>query len=323
MNKEVEILRYVTKESFDAYSWQLIETKQKFISQIYRGDTSIRKLEDLDNSTMNYAQIKAIASGNPMILEKFKVDTEVQKIQDKQRNFKATKYKLEDSLNKTIPALINATKSKIERIKETVILRKEKQEEENCNIEIDNKEFNTYKDAGAEILEFSNKYMELNKEYHLGNYRGFELTMTNVGADSLFDNNGEARKVIKIKGKFEISFDMLKVPSLNIKKIDEKIDELELIKDSEESKLEDLYRQEIECKKELEKPFEFAEKLELLLKRKNEIDNELKLDDDKNEKIIVDEKQIEESEKSEYTEDSEYEETEEYLEKEEEDEMYE
>ena len=68
MNKEVEIARYVTKESFDAYSWQLIETKQKFISQIYRGDTSIRTMEDLDNSVMNYAQIKAIASGNPMIL---------------------------------------------------------------------------------------------------------------------------------------------------------------------------------------------------------------------------------------------------------------
>ena len=323
MNKDVEILRYVTKESFDAYSWQLIETKQKFISQIYRGDTSIRKLEDLDNSTMNYAQIKAIASGNPMILEKFKIDTEVQKLQDKQRNYKATKYRIEDSLNKTIPALIKYTKDKIENLKETIIKIQEKQDEENCNIEIDNKIFNTYKDAGAEILEFSNKYMELNREYHLGNYRGFELTATNVGADSLFDNNGEARKVIKIKGKYEISFDMLKVPSLNIKKLDEKIDELEQIKISEESKLEDLNRQEIECKKELEKPFEFAEKLESLLKRKNEIDNELKLDDEKKEQIIVDENQVEENENSEYTEESEYEETEEYLEKDEEDEMYE
>lgn len=78
LNKMVMIFRYVTKESFDAYSWQTLETKQKYISQIYRGDTSVRTMDDLDNSTMSFAQIKAIASGNPLILEKFKVDTDVQ-----------------------------------------------------------------------------------------------------------------------------------------------------------------------------------------------------------------------------------------------------
>ena len=243
MNDKVEIARYVTKESFDAYSWQLIETKQKFISQVYRGDTSIRKMEDLDNSVMNYAQIKAIASGNPMILEKFKIDNEVQKLQDKERNYRATRYRLEDSLNKTIPEIIESKKEKIERLEKTIKQKETKQEEENCRIEIDGKVFTTYKDAGAEILEFSDKYMELNMEYHLGKYRGFELTMTNLGADNLFQNNGEARKVIKIKGEYEISFDMLKVPTLNIKKLDEKLDELENIVELEKNKVEDLYRQ--------------------------------------------------------------------------------
>lgn len=313
MNDKVEIARYVTKESFDAYSWQLIETKQKFISQVYRGDTSIRKMEDLDNSVMNYAQIKAIASGNPMILEKFKIDNEVQKLQDKERNYRATRYRLEDSLNKTIPEIIESKKEKIERLEKTIKQKETKQEEENCRIEIDGKVFTTYKDAGAEILEFSDKYMELNMEYHLGKYRGFELTMTNLGADNLFQNNGEARKVIKIKGEYEISFDMLKVPTLNIKKLDEKLDELENIVELEKNKVEDLYRQKEECRRELEKPFEFQEKLDELLKRKNEIDNELRLDEDKTIQVAEDEEKEEMNEQDfeEYSEDEEEEEYEE------------
>lgn len=314
MNKVVDIARYVTKESFDAYSWQLIETKQKFISQIYRGDTSIRNMEDLDNSVMSYAQIKAIASGNPMILEKFKIDNEVQKLQDKERTYKATKFRLEDSLKKTIPEFISASKRKIEKLKNTLSQRTEKQEEEKCDIEINNKVYHTYKDAGAEILEFSEQYMELNKEYPLGKYRGFELTMTNLGVDNLFQNSSEARKVIKIKGEYEISFDMLKVPTLNIKKINEKLDELEKLIKSEELKVQDLYRQQEECKKELEKPFEYQEKLEELLKRKNEIDTELKLDEDKSVSAISEEEENEETEES---EDEDYEE---FLEDEEEEE---
>ena len=79
----------------------------------------------------------------------------------------------------------------------------------------------------AERQEISNKYLELNKEYYLGNYRGFELTITNKGIKDLFQNHGEPQKIIKIKGNNEYSFDLLKVPSLNIKKIDEKIDSIE------------------------------------------------------------------------------------------------
>ena len=315
MNKEVDIARYVTKESFDAYSWQLIETKQKFISQIYRGDTSIRRMEDLDNSVMSYAQIKAIASGNPMILEKFKIDNEVQKLQDKERTYKATRFRLEDSLKKTIPELISAGKRKIEKLKNTLSQRTEKQDEENCNIEINNKMYHTYKDAGAEILEFSDQYMELNKEYTLGKYRGFELTMTNLGVDNLFQASSDARKVIKVKGEYEISFDMLKVPTLNIKKINEKLDELEELIKNEENKVEDLYRQQEECKRELEKPFEYQEKLDDLLKRKNEIDTELRLDEDKSIEAISEE-ETEEGEEDNY-EDEDYEE---FLEEEEEEE---
>ncbi len=297
LNKMVMIFRYVTKESFDAYSWQTLETKQKYISQIYRGDTSVRTMDDLDNSTMSFAQIKAIASGNPLILEKFKVDTDVQKLKDRERNYKASKYRLENSVNNDLPLTIKQTEDYIDKLKKDKEKIQNKENEENCHITINGKEFSKYKDAGAEILEISNKYLELNKEYYLGNYRGFELTITNKGIKDLFQNHGEPQKIIKIKGNNEYSFDLLKVPSLNIKKMDEKIDSIENNLNKRIELKQDLERQLNEAKKELEKPFEYEEKLKEMLKRQREINQKLNMDEKERSAIIIDE---EENEPDEY-----------------------
>lgn len=297
LNKMVMIFRYVTKESFDAYSWQTLETKQKYISQIYRGDTSVRTMDDLDNSTMSFAQIKAIASGNPLILEKFKVDTDVQKLKDRERNYKASKYRLENSVNNDLPLTIKQTEDYIDKLKKDKEKIQNKENEENCYITINGKEFSKYKDAGAEILEISNKYLELNKEYYLGNYRGFELTITNKGIKDLFQNHGEPQKIIKIKGNNEYSFDLLKVPSLNIKKMDEKIDSIENNLNKRIELKQDLERQLNEAKKELEKPFEYEEKLKEMLKRQREINQKLNMDEKERSAIIIDE---EENEPDEY-----------------------
>lgn len=297
LNKMVMIFRYVTKESFDAYSWQTLETKQKYISQIYRGDTSVRTMDDLDNSTMSFAQIKAIASGNPLILEKFKVDTDVQKLKDRERNYKASKYRLENSVNNDLPLTIKQTEDYIDKLKKDKEKIQNKENEENCHITINGKEFSKYKDAGAEILEISNKYLELNKEYYLGNYRGFELTITNKGVKDLFQNHGEPQKIIKIKGNNEYSFDLLKVPSLNIKKMDEKIDSIENNLNKRIELKQDLERQLNEAKKELEKPFEYEEKLKEMLKRQREINQKLNMDEKEKSAIIIDE---EENEPDEY-----------------------
>ena len=297
LNKMVMIFRYVTKESFDAYSWQTLETKQKYISQIYRGDTSVRTMDDLDNSTMSFAQIKAIASGNPLILEKFKVDTDVQKLKDRERNYKASKYRLENSVNNDLPLTIKQTEDYIDKLKKDKEKIQNKENEENCHITINGKEFSKYKDAGAEILEISNKYLELNKEYYLGNYRGFELTITNKGIKDLFQNHGEPQKIIKIKGNNEYSFDLLKVPSLNIKKMDEKIDSIENNLNKRIELKQDLERQLNEAKKELEKPFEYEEKLKEMLKKQREINQKLNMDEKEKSAIIIDE---EENEPDEY-----------------------
>lgn len=295
-NKEVGVYRYVTRESFDAYSWQTIETKQKFISQIYRGDTSIRMIDDLDNSTMSYAQIKAIASGNPLILEKFKIDNEVQKLQDKERNYNASKFRLESSIKSDIPLSIKIAEDYIQRLEIDKEKIKDKELEDNCHIIIDGKEFTTYKDAGAKILEVSNRYLELNKEYELGEYRGFKLTITNKGVKDLFSNQGEPQKIITIKGSNNYSFDLLRVPSLNIKKLDDKIDNIKQTIDKQTELKKDLERQLEEAKKEIEKPFEFKEKLKNLLKRQNEVNRKLNMDKKEKEVIVIDDEQIEQNE---------------------------
>lgn len=299
LNKMVMIFRYVTKESFDAYSWQTLETKQKYISQIYRGDTSVRTMDDLDNSTMSFAQIKAIASGNPLILEKFKVDTDVQKLKDRERNYKASKYRLENSVNNDLPLTIKQTEDYIDKLKKDKERIQNKENEENCHIIINGKEFSKYKDAGAEVLEFANKYLELNKEYDLGSYRGLKLTITNKGVKDLFQNHGEPQKIIKIKGDNEYSFDLLKVPSLNIKKMDEKIDGIENNLNKRIELKKDLERQLNEAKIELEKPFEYEEKLKEMLKRQREINQKLNMDKKEKSAIIIDEDE-EENEPDEY-----------------------
>ena len=292
MNKVVDIRRYVTKESFDAYSWQLIETKQKFISQIYRGDTSIRKMDDMDSSTLSYAQIKAIASGNPLILEKHQVDNEVQKLQDRERNYRSTKFRLEDKINKTIPDNIKMSVNKVTRLEQAKSRIQPIKDKENCNILFNGKNCSTYKEAGTEILEMSDKYTEKGKEYFIGNYRGFDIVFINKGSSHLYM---EEQKILRIKGDYPFEVDISAIPSKNIERLDEKIDSIQILLDREQETIVDLKRQIEQCKIELKKPFEYEEKLKDLLKRQTEINRELNLEE-KDKIVLVEDEEQEETE---------------------------
>ena len=252
-------------------------------------------MDDLDSQTMSYAQIKAIASGNPLILEKFKIDTDVQKLQDKERNYNATKYRLEDSVKNDLPKSILFAEDMIQRLEIDIQNRKEKEPEDNCHIVVNGKGFNSYKDAGAEILEFANQYIAINREYELGEYRGFKLVMTNKANANLLDNVKADNRTIIIKGYVEHSFELLKVPSLNIKKLDEIIDKFDKELEHQKNNKIDYERQIEQGKKELEKPFEYAEKLAELIKRQAEINRELNMEKDDNEIIVLDDEETEEN----------------------------
>lgn len=119
-NKDVHILRYITENTFDAYLFQTLENKQKYISQIMTSKTPVRAAEDIDEATLNYAEIKALATGNPLIREKMDLDVEVSKLKMLESNFKSNLYKMEDKVVKVYPREIESLKEKIENLKKDV-----------------------------------------------------------------------------------------------------------------------------------------------------------------------------------------------------------
>ena len=119
-NKEVSIYRYVTENTFDSYLWQTIENKQKFISQIMTSKTPVRVAEDVDESSLNYAEIKALATGDPKIKEKMDLDNEVTKLKMLEANYKSNRYRLEDKVVKTYPQEITRTEKLIEAVKNDI-----------------------------------------------------------------------------------------------------------------------------------------------------------------------------------------------------------
>lgn len=137
-NKEVHIFRYVTENTFDAYLFQTLENKQKYISQIMTSKTPVRVAEDVDEATLNYAEIKALATGNPLIKEKMDLDVEVSKLKMLESNFKSNLYKLEDKVVKFYPKEIERLKERIENLKED-IKNVEPYREVDKNLKEDNK----------------------------------------------------------------------------------------------------------------------------------------------------------------------------------------
>ena len=159
MNKEVEIIRYVTKKSFDAYVWQILETKQKFISQLFAGSKEIRTMSDIDNTTMNFGEIKAIATDNQEIMEKFEIDMKVQALKLKERNYNNQRYTFEDKLKISLPKQIERESNFIEKCKADLQTRNQETSQE-FTIELNNKIFNDPKEAGEEIIKSVNKNID-------------------------------------------------------------------------------------------------------------------------------------------------------------------
>src|SRR5699024_4431903 len=116
-NKKVKIFRYVTENTFDAYMWQILENKQKFISQIMTSKSPVRACEDVDDAALSYAEIKALATGNPYIKEKMDLDIQVSKLKLMKANHTSQKYRLETDIAKNYPMQITAAKERLEGLK--------------------------------------------------------------------------------------------------------------------------------------------------------------------------------------------------------------
>lgn len=253
-NKEVNIYRYVTENTFDAYLWQTIENKQKFISQIMTSKTPVRVAEDVDESSLNYAEIKALATGDPKIKEKMDLDNEVTKLKMLEANYKSNRYRLEDKVAKNYPEEISRTEKLIEAIKEDIasVEPKAEGEEKFTSITIGGEKILDKKIAGERLLEAISK-VKINESKVIGKYRNMDLEVSYnfFTNEHNFSLNGAA----KHSGELGTSADG------NITRLDNALEKMpEKLKRLEE-KLFSTKEQLENAKEELQKPFEKADEL--------------------------------------------------------------
>ncbi|BBM59467.1 DNA helicase [Leptotrichia hongkongensis] len=250
-NKKVEIYRYVTENTFDSYLWQTIENKQKFISQIMTSKTPVRVAEDIDESTLNYAEIKALATGNPLIKEKMDLDMEVSKLTLLESNYKSNLYHLEDKILKYYPKVIENTEKEIINLEKDIQKSKEnpKDKENFVGITIGNKQIIDKKEAG-EILLKSIKSSMTDVSERIGKYRGFDIY-------SYFDSYAkEFKGFLQNETKHYLDFGTSELG--NITRMDNALDEISKRLDNQKKNL-NRFKDELEkSKKEVQKPFEQA-----------------------------------------------------------------
>lgn len=253
-NKEVSIYRYVTENTFDAYLWQTIENKQKFISQIMTSKTPVRVAEDVDESSLNYAEIKALATGDPKIKEKMDLDNEVTKLKMLEANYKSNRYRLEDKVAKNYPEEISRTEKLIEAVKKDIedVEAKAEGDEKFTSIIILGEKITDKKLAGEKLLEAISK-VKINESKVIGKYRNMDLEVSYnfFTNEHNFSLNGAA----KHSGELGTSADG------NITRLDNALEKMpEKLKRLEE-KLISTKEQLKNAKEELEKPFEKADEL--------------------------------------------------------------
>ena len=271
-NKEVSIYRYVTENTFDAYLWQTIENKQKFISQIMTSKTPVRVAEDVDESSLNYAEIKALATGDPKIKEKMDLDNEVTKLKMLEANYKSNRYRLEDKVAKNYPEEIARTEKLIEAVRKDIseVEPKAEGEEKFTSITLFGEKITDKKLAGEKLLEAISK-VKINESKIIGKYRNMDLEVsynffTNAHDFSL---NGAA----KHSGELGTSADG------NITRLDNALEKMpEKLKRLEE-KLISTKEQLENAKEELEKPFEKADELKSKVLRLAELNKLLDMGD--------------------------------------------
>lgn len=268
-NEEVAIYRYVTEGSFDAYMWQTIETKAKFIHQIMAGDTTARTAEDVDQAALSYAEIKAIASGNPLVLEKMEVDTEVNRLQMLQSSYNATRYRLQDDLYTRLPKRITYLTEMMECLEKDLQIRKPTRGDD-FKITINGTEYTDRKEAGTVILETACNFKDRDKKLHLGSFAGFELYMTFT---PVFDQHQ-----LILQGSHQYDVQLGPSETGNIVRLENVIGSIEEKLEAARQELEQAGKQKDMAAAELEKPFEYEEKLRELLKRQTEINARLDLD---------------------------------------------
>jgi hypothetical protein len=267
-NPEVQIYQYVTKQSFDAYLWQIVENKAKFIAQVMSGKNPSREMEDIDGTVLNYGEVKAIASGNPLIKRKLELDIRLQTLQTLEAQHRANRYALETAVLKKYPQEISNHTESIKRYEADIIMR-DKYAAAEFNMTIGKTSYEERKTAGELLLKLiqSNQY----NDKIIGVYKGFEI----IPQEQRFI--GEAPKVW-LKGAATHSADLSDDPVGSIMRIENRIKSFdENITDKRHS-LAELQTNFESAKIQMTRPFEQEDELTSVLAELSQVNMELDVD---------------------------------------------
>ena len=276
-NPDVDIYRYVTEQTFDAYLYQLVEGKQKFASQIMTSKSPVRSAEDIDETALSYAEIKMLATGNPYIKEKMDLDIQVQKLKLLKSNFLSEKYALEDKIIKYYPQRITALENRIEGLKQDVETAKQHPkptDDRFVGMEVKGVFYSEKADAGKAIIEAC-KQMNSPDPIPLGKYRGFET--------ELLFNTAERNYEVRLKGATSRNVPLGDDAYGNIIRLDNGIERFAESLSLAENDLENTTNQLETAKKEVQKPFIQEEELKTKLARLDELNILLNMDKRENE----------------------------------------
>lgn len=276
-NPDVDIYRYVTEQTFDAYLYQLVEGKQKFASQIMTSKSPVRSAEDIDETALSYAEIKMLATGNPYIKEKMDLDIQVQKLKLLKSNFLSEKYALEDKVIKYYPQRLTALENRIEGLKQDVETAKQHPKPtDDCfvGMEVKGVFYSEKAEAGKAIIEACKK-MSSPEPIPLGKYRGFDT--------ELLFNSTERTYEVKLKGATSRNITLGDDAYGNITRLDNGIEKFAESLTFAENELENTQNQFEIAKKEVQKPFAQEEDLKAKLSRLDELNILLNMDKTENE----------------------------------------
>ena len=276
-NPQVEIYRYVTEQTFDAYLYQLVEGKQKFASQIMTSKSPVRSAEDIDETALSYAEIKMLATGNPYIKEKMDLDIQVQKLKMLKSNFLSEKYGLEDKVIKFYPQQIAYLKSRVEGLTKDVETAKSHPkpiDEQPLGMMVSGVSYSEKAKAGQAIINAC-KSMNSPDAIPLGEYRGFQM--------ELYFDTVQRNYVVKLKGETSRDVPLGDDSHGNIVRIDNGIERFEEALADTENSLENTEKQFETAKQEIEKPFTKEEELRAKTARLDELNILLNMDKKENE----------------------------------------
>ena len=276
-NPQVDIYRYVTEQTFDAYLYQLVEGKQKFASQIMTSKSPVRSAEDIDETALSYAEIKMLATGNPYIKEKMDLDIQVQKLKMLKSNFLSEKYGLEDKVIKFYPQQIAYLKSRVEGLTkdvETAKLHPKPIDEQPLGMMVSGVSYSEKSEAGQAIINTC-KSMNSPDAIPLGEYRGFQM--------ELYFDTVQRNYVVKLKGETSRDVPLGDDSHGNIVRIDNGIERFEEALADTKNSLENTEKQFETAKQEIEKPFAKEEELRAKTARLDELNILLNMDKKENE----------------------------------------